>query len=67
MDKIEFREDRCKGCGLCVLACPKKVLEIGSKLNRAGYPVVEITDMDKCTSCTFCAEICPDVVITVFR
>ena len=67
MNKIEFREDRCKGCGLCVLACPKEILRIGTKLNRAGYPVVEMTDMDKCTSCTFCAEICPDVVITVFR
>lgn len=67
MDKLEFREDRCKGCGLCVDACPKKVLQVSDRINRAGYSVIECIDMEKCTSCTFCAEICPDVVITVFR
>ncbi len=67
MTKIKFYEERCKGCGLCVIACPKEVLIVGTKLNRAGYPVAEITDMENCTSCTFCAEICPDVVITVFK
>ncbi|MCP3923501.1 MAG: 4Fe-4S dicluster domain-containing protein [Desulfobacterales bacterium] len=67
MDKIKFRSERCKGCGLCVIACPKDVLKIGAELNRAGYPVIEITDMESCTSCTFCAEICPDVVISVFK
>jgi 2-oxoglutarate ferredoxin oxidoreductase subunit delta len=67
MDKIQFRTERCKGCGLCIIACPKKVLELGEKLNRSGYPVIEITDMESCTSCTFCAEICPDVVISVYK
>ncbi|MBT8340278.1 MAG: ferredoxin family protein, partial [Desulfatitalea sp.] len=29
--------DRCKGCGLCVMVCPKKVLAISDQLNPRGY------------------------------
>ena len=29
--------DRCKGCGLCVAVCPKKVLEIAGEVNANGY------------------------------
>ena len=67
MAEVRFREERCKGCGLCVTACPKKIIQVSSKINRAGYPVAKILGMDRCTGCTFCAEICPDVVITVFK
>ena len=38
MAKLTFKEDVCKGCGLCVLACPKKILEISkTRLNRKGH------------------------------
>jgi 2-oxoglutarate ferredoxin oxidoreductase subunit delta len=67
MAAIEFIEERCKGCGLCVIACPKELLKVSSHLNRAGYPVSTIEDMDACTGCALCAEMCPDVVITVFK
>ncbi len=26
MAKVTFREERCKGCGLCIEVCPKKSL-----------------------------------------
>ncbi|MDY6881739.1 MAG: 4Fe-4S binding protein [Thermodesulfobacteriota bacterium] len=67
MGMIEFRFERCKGCGLCVLACPKELLSVGSVTNRAGYPVAQIDSMEECTGCAICAEMCPDVVITVFK
>jgi len=67
MAEIRFREERCKGCGLCVTVCPKKLLKVGAKINRSGYPVAEIDDMGSCTGCAFCAEMCPDLVITVFK
>ena len=67
MAKIKFREERCKGCGLCVITCPKGILSISERINQAGYAIAQIDDMDKCTGCAFCAEMCPDVVITVFR
>ena len=28
MAKLTFRTDRCKGCGLCVGACPKGLIVI---------------------------------------
>jgi 2-oxoglutarate ferredoxin oxidoreductase subunit delta len=67
--KIIIDEEFCKGCGLCVEVCPKKLLKIGSKLNKQGYPLVEIDecDQDKCLSCALCARVCPDVAITVLK
>jgi 2-oxoglutarate ferredoxin oxidoreductase subunit delta len=67
MPMVKFRRERCKGCGLCVMACPKKILRVSGKINRSGYQVAEVTDMNLCTGCKFCAEMCPDVVITVFK
>lgn len=65
MKKLVFNESLCKGCGLCVSACPKKILKLGNKINSMGYAVAECTDEDSCISCAFCATMCPDSVITV--
>ncbi len=65
MAKVTFREDICKGCGLCVTACPKKIVKLGDKLNAKGYRTAGITDQSACIACAFCATMCPDCVITV--
>jgi 2-oxoglutarate ferredoxin oxidoreductase subunit delta len=67
--KIIIDEDLCKGCGLCAEACPKKLLKIGNKLNKQGYPLAEIDDrgQELCVSCALCARVCPDVAIKVLR
>jgi 2-oxoglutarate ferredoxin oxidoreductase subunit delta len=66
MAKVSFREDRCKGCGLCVSVCPKKILELDiSRLNAKGYHPIICKDQSACIGCTFCAVQCPDSVITV--
>lgn len=68
MAKLTFKEDICKGCGLCVSACPKKILSISvTKLNKKGHAPVELTKPDECIGCTSCAIMCPDCVITVER
>jgi 2-oxoglutarate ferredoxin oxidoreductase subunit delta len=61
-------EDRCKGCGLCVSACPKQVLQLAEgRFNVKGYRPVEVIAPEACTGCARCAVICPDVVFTVYR
>jgi 2-oxoglutarate ferredoxin oxidoreductase subunit delta len=67
MGKIEIDELRCKGCGLCTIACPQKLLSLSEKINNLGYTSAEITDPTRCTGCALCAEICPDVAILVFK
>jgi 2-oxoglutarate ferredoxin oxidoreductase subunit delta len=67
MGKIKLRKERCKGCGLCVMACPKGLLMVSGKINRSGYPIVSIQDQEPCTGCALCAEMCPDVVIMVYK
>lgn len=66
MAKVTINQDRCKGCGLCVEACPKKILVIDENtVNAKGYSPAAITDQSKCIACAFCARMCPDCVITV--
>ena len=66
MAKVTFATDLCKGCGLCVEVCPKKILRLNKeKLNAKGHYPAEMTDQDAYIACAFCATICPDCVITV--
>ena len=66
MSKVTIRTDRCKGCLLCVDACPKKILEADKqKLNAQGYYSVHCTDEEKCIACAMCAVMCPDSAIKI--
>lgn len=66
MNKATFKTDVCKGCGLCVTACPKKIVVLATdELNQKGYHPAVITDQEKCIACAMCALMCPDCVITV--
>jgi 2-oxoglutarate ferredoxin oxidoreductase subunit delta len=58
---------RCKGCELCVAACPKGVLARDlTVVNQLGYHPIRLIDPEHCTSCAFCARVCPDAVFIVF-
>lgn len=67
MAKIEIDQERCKGCGLCTIACPKALIKIGEEINRQGYFYVVWEANGQCTGCAICGEICPDVAIRVWR
>lgn len=64
--KVTFDHERCKGCNLCVDACPQNILyQDKETLNKAGYNIIRVSDPDQCIGCAFCAMMCPDSVITV--
>lgn len=63
---VTVNEDVCKGCGLCINACPKKIMEIDKqRLNKKGYHPAHCIQNEECIGCAFCATMCPDVAITV--
>lgn len=67
MSHIVIDEARCKGCGLCTIACPRKLVSMSDTPNSMGYTVAVFCDAEKCTGCALCAEMCPDVAIVVFK
>lgn len=63
---LTINYERCKGCSLCVEACPKKILKIDKqRLNLKGYNPVDIVDRNACIKCAMCATMCPDCVIEI--
>lgn len=48
----------CKGCGICVSACPKDVLKMKGN-------VVDVKAMEKCIYCELCEKRCPDFAIYI--
>lgn len=64
--KMTVISERCKGCGLCVSVCPKKIVRIQTeRRNKRGSFTAECTDDSACVCCTRCALICPDCAIVI--
>jgi 2-oxoglutarate ferredoxin oxidoreductase subunit delta len=59
--------ERCKGCDLCVVSCPSKVLALAKEVNGKGYHYSEMIHPDACIGCANCGLVCPDSVITVYK
>ena len=56
---VVMNGEECKGCGLCVEACPPKVLRLAEALNRYGYhPAIYLGH--GCTGCGICYFACPE-------
>jgi 2-oxoglutarate ferredoxin oxidoreductase subunit delta len=66
---IEILVERCKGCEMCIPACPHELIQFPMKtLNRAGYFIAEFSDpAEKCPACKLCAVACPDCAIVVYK
>ena len=68
MPKVTVDENLCKGCELCVAACPRGLMQLDkTRINAKGYHPSTMTDPEKCIGCAMCAMMCPDVAIKVER
>ncbi|MGO9339451.1 MAG: 4Fe-4S dicluster domain-containing protein [Terracidiphilus sp.] len=56
---LRVNEDECKGCGLCVEACPPGVIRLGERLNHYGYRTAAYSG-GGCTGCGICFLVCPE-------
>ena len=63
---VTFDIETCKGCELCIDACPQESLALSKEINKIGYHYAVLVK-DNCTGCVNCALVCPDAVITVYR
>lgn len=64
---IVVNELHCKGCELCVEACPQDVMSLDkTRLTPKGYHPVHL-HAEGCTGCAICAVVCPEASLTVFR
>jgi 2-oxoglutarate ferredoxin oxidoreductase subunit delta len=68
MPILTFDTTACKGCALCIDACPKDILSLDlTRVNAKGYNPVKCDDIAPCTACAICARVCPDSVIKIER
>jgi len=63
---VQIDIETCKGCELCIAACPQDSLSLSKEINKQGYHYAVLVQ-DNCTGCVNCALVCPDAVITVYR
>ena len=65
---VEISIETCKGCCLCVIACPTDCLALNTRdTNSYGLHYAYLADEDKCIACLNCSVICPDAAITVYK
>ena len=64
---VVVNTEHCKGCNLCVAACPSKVLALSKQVNAKGYNYAYMLNPDECIGCAQCGWVCPDSCITVYK
>src|SRR5208282_5406643 len=65
--RLEIDTEECKGCGLCMEACPPKVIGMSERMNHYGYRTALYAGAG-CTGCGICFMACPEPgAITVYR
>lgn len=63
---VKIDVESCKGCELCVVACPPKVLTMtADRFNTRGYRYPELSA--GCTGCRACVQVCPDFCFQLWK
>ena len=62
---VAIAVERCKGCELCIPACPPAVLRMSERHNGLGVRYPEL--LPGCTGCSACLLVCPDFCFEVYQ
>ena len=62
-----FNKEKCKGCEMCVIVCPKNLIVMDKVVNNKGYYTANINNVEECIGCTNCALMCPDCCIEIYK
>lgn len=60
-NKIEINAKRCKGCGVCVVTCPKKCIQMSQEIMTNGNAYAVFDPEANCMGCGFCFYSCPEL------
>jgi 2-oxoglutarate ferredoxin oxidoreductase subunit delta len=62
---VKINSEKCKGCMLCIKACPQKAIQPSGKVNKKGQEYVSMAYPERCTGCGLCFIMCPDCAIEI--
>ena len=64
--ELIVHEQRCKGCGFCIITCPKKAISLSEDFNESSYQYA-VVDRALCVKCGSCYTVCPDGVFEILE
>ena len=65
---VKIDVEKCKGCNLCIDACPEGLIVMKGSLNKKGVTPCSFEDAEECCKgCMACARICPECGIAIYK